>query len=58
MRIVTFYRMLIKFTLYGLCLVNEWNVLITLQNEKHRESNDLQKKKSIDFGYEKVGSLQ
>ena len=53
--------MLIYVILRGLCLVNEWNVIINLQNDmvKNIQNQAIKKNKnSINFGSEKVGSLQ
>jgi len=54
-------RMLIYVILRGLCLVNEWNVIINLQNDMVKNIQNLTiykiKNISIDFGLEKVGSL-
>jgi len=53
-------RMLICIILYGLCLVNEWNAIINLQNDMVKKIQNLTIKKtnSIDFGLEKVRSLK
>jgi hypothetical protein len=41
-----------------LCLVNEWNAIINLQNDMVKNIQNRKKKKSIDFGLKKAESLQ
>jgi hypothetical protein len=49
---------LIYIILRGLCLVNEWNAIINMHNDMVKNIQNLTiKKKSIDFGLEKVRSL-
>jgi len=51
-------EILIYIILCGLCLVNEWNVIINLQNDMVKNIHNQTKKIiSIDFGLENVGSL-
>jgi len=52
---------LIYIILRGLSLVNEWKAIINLQNDMVKNIQNLTtyiKKKSINFGFEKVGLLQ
>jgi hypothetical protein len=49
--------MLIYVILCGLCLVNEWNAIINLQNDIVKNIQNRTKNNSIDSGSEKAGSL-
>jgi hypothetical protein len=50
--------MLIYVILRGLCFINEWNVIINLQNDMVKNIQNRMGKKSIDFGFEKVELLK